>query len=691
SECPLLDRNAQRTRSRSIVEQPDNGGKACVGAIEETVACQFNSHKTDCSFSAWSDWQTCSRSCGNGWKERNRLLQTEAADGGLQCEGGLSDIQSCIHGPEVCPGDVKVDCSFGPWEPFTPCDENQQKKRMRKIEQLARNDGANCEGVLQDTESCHIRRIDCVVSEWSEWDRCDKSCGGGQSLRERQVHRYPQNGGQSCPSSVKETRGCNTGPCDAHDCSVSSWGAWGPCSASCGSGQQSRGRQIMSMRTSEGKGCDFGLGQTRECAGDHFCGKLDCQWGSWSEWSGCSCSCDGGQQTRTRHIARAPHNGGAPCEAGDKEQIQPCNTQTCGEAACRDGRWGGWDKWAPCSVSCGGGVTFRRRRVIDMANHCGKEPEGMNREVAFCQVGVECAAPVDCKFTEWGSWSACSSSCNGVRHHTRRVAIYGKGSGAWCNGGLKETLPCNPDPDQPTPEACQSGKMVDCEFGSWGAWTSCSATCGGGEHTRSRNIDRDDKNGGVPCQGSLHGIKECARHECAGPQPVDCKFGAWEDWGACGKCSGERKRFRNIISYAEEGGKNCDLFIAEEADKCLRFCHEKQYCGWAAWHSWDSCSASCGAGRRQRRRHLQLSGEKSVQLLDDIVTEYDALYKRTQDLEAFHLHELLTAFSAGGACLMLLAGALRTWGCRQETLGERSSRTLSRAPGFFSRRLAAAE
>ncbi|CAE7452632.1 HMCN1 [Symbiodinium natans] len=85
-------------------------------------------------------------------------------------------------------------------------------------------------------------------------------------------------------------------------------------------------------------GCDKGLGMTQQCEGEHYCGRLDCEWGQWSEWSGCTCSCDGGQQTRTRHIARAPRNGGSPCQEGDKEQIAPCNTQPCGGSQCRDGQ-----------------------------------------------------------------------------------------------------------------------------------------------------------------------------------------------------------------------------------------------------------------------------------------------------------------------------------------------------------------
>jgi len=252
------------------------------------------------------------------------------------------------------------------------------------------------------------------------------------------------------------------------------------------------------------------------------------------------------------------------------------------------------------------------------------------------------------------------------------------------------TEPCNPSRGEGIPQACQAGQPVDCMFGEWGAWNHCSTSCGGGEHTRSRNIEVEAANGGQPCLGQLAMIKECARHNCDGPQPVACKVGDWEDWGACGKCSGQRKRFRNIIRYAESGGENCDLEATEEAGRCPRFCHEKQYCGWATWEEWSTCSISCGTGHKKRRRHLHLTSNSSAVLIgQDLIEEYNTLYKRTEELDDVHLHELITAFSAGGACLMAIFGLFRGWSRQAQGAllpVAPAVRTLSRGTdGFFSR------
>ncbi|CAE7287718.1 adt-1 [Symbiodinium sp. CCMP2456] len=647
SQCPVFASQSQRTRSRTIAQQPENEGRPCVGPLEETVACEYNHLKVDCAFSPWDPWSSCSRTCGSGgWKERTRNIADAAAGGGLQCKGGLTELVAC-DGAKVCDGYEKVDCQFAAWGSWSAPDTSNQRKRERKIVQMALHGGDACEGSLEEVESLPPVTSDCLVSEWSEWDNCDRGCGGGQSTRHREVRRFPQAGGASCPTDLKVTRSCNTQSCDAQDCTVSQWGEWGPCSSSCGAGQQSRSRHIVSLRTLDGIGCKKGLGMTQQCEGEHYCGKLDCEWGEWSDWSGCTCSCDGGQQTRTRHIARAPRNGGLPCQEGDKEQIAPCNTQPCGQSDCRDGQWAEWTSWAPCSVTCGGGVRFRRRRIGIMANDCGREPLGKNREIAFCDVGVHCSRPVDCELSEWSSWSACSSSCDGIRHRSRVVRVYGRADGRWCKGGLRETAPCHPTFGSSLPQGCGPGRAQDCLFGPWEAWKECSATCDGGEHARSREIVQHAKNGGLPCEGDLKQISECARHECGGPAPKDCIFGDWEDWGACGKCSGQRKRFRSIRQYPTSGGKECELTDTEEAGKCPRSCHTQHFCGWATWGIWGSCSASCGQGYRQRRRHLQLSDNPDALLIGrDMIQEYDDLVQRTEDA----LHALNLAVQHGPFC-----------------------------------------
>ena len=51
--------------------------------------------------------------------------------------------------------------------------------------------------------------------------------------------------------------------------------------------------------------------------------------GAWTEWTGCTVTCNGGNQTRTRACDNpAPAHGGADC-TGEKEETQECSTNKC--------------------------------------------------------------------------------------------------------------------------------------------------------------------------------------------------------------------------------------------------------------------------------------------------------------------------------------------------------------------------
>jgi hypothetical protein len=84
---------------------------------------------------------------------------------------------------------------------------------------------------------CVPAKQDCVVSDWSAWGTCSKTCGGGTQSRTRTIVTPAADGGTACPS-LSESRDCNTQACDCPQCSVSltcvnsgSYFAWGAASA----------------------------------------------------------------------------------------------------------------------------------------------------------------------------------------------------------------------------------------------------------------------------------------------------------------------------------------------------------------------------------------------------------------------------------------------------------------------------
>lgn len=57
--------------------------------------------------------------------------------------------------------------------------------------------------------------IDCVMSEWTEWSECNKSCGKGHTIRTRMVKLEPQFAGDPCSETIQrkkcKIRKCNRG------------------------------------------------------------------------------------------------------------------------------------------------------------------------------------------------------------------------------------------------------------------------------------------------------------------------------------------------------------------------------------------------------------------------------------------------------------------------------------------------
>jgi hypothetical protein len=59
-------------------------------------------------------------------------------------------------------------------------------------------------------------------------------------------------------------------------------------------------------------------------------------------------------------------------------------------------------------------------------------------------------------------------------------------------------------------------EAVDCVWGEYGEWSTCSATCGGGTRTRTRPEDIPASNGGGICTGSATETGTCNPDACPG-------------------------------------------------------------------------------------------------------------------------------------------------------------------------------
>jgi len=500
----------QQYRTRTILQSSAGGGKPCEGNQKETKPCDHLVAKTPakdgvpCVFSEWHDWTQCTATCGVGEKERTRRVIAEAKLMGKPCVGSLLQASAC----KVMDCESK-DCVLSKWSAWSLCDSevHPQRYRSRHVLKNALGSGKRCDETLKETEGCLVSKTavpqDCVISPWSEWEECDKSCDGGQKYRTRALQMPSAHGG-SCPHTLlKMTLPCKTQPCEKkapNDCQLSVWTDWSVCSTHCGKGSHLRRRNVTEPAREGGLACEGSLSEVGSCE-SFDCGSIDCKWNEWFDWSACTCSCGGGSKRRSRHIAVAPKGAGKKCEPLDKDEVVPCNTIPCPqEDKCIDGLWAPWNDWSECSASCSSGFRSRSRIVAQEPSSCGKPAVGIRQEFAACQGLPPCIEDRDCQLSEWGDWSYCSCTCFGIRERNRHINVFSSGAGKACvDTSLKEIAPCNAGVGEGLPPGCGAPPPVDCVLSEWQGWTECTKECGGGQQKKMRHIVTKPSHGGKPC------------------------------------------------------------------------------------------------------------------------------------------------------------------------------------------------
>jgi Spondin-like TSP1 domain/Putative metal-binding motif/Stigma-specific protein, Stig1/Calcium-binding EGF domain len=94
SSCSVTCGGGVRTRMRTVIQPPVNGGDACPN-LTESQPCNTMPCPVDCQWSAWSDWSECSTICGGGEQTRTRTVMQPAQNGGAECAGPATESRAC--------------------------------------------------------------------------------------------------------------------------------------------------------------------------------------------------------------------------------------------------------------------------------------------------------------------------------------------------------------------------------------------------------------------------------------------------------------------------------------------------------------------------------------------------------------------------------------------------------------------
>jgi len=142
--CGVGDKN----KTRTVTLAAAHGGDACPHVIEH-ASCNYHACEKECVLNSWGNWTDCSQSCGTGYQHRYRDYQTPLMKD-KNC-AHLHEVHTCND--HSCPIDCEVSAWTG-WDTCTKSCGNGNHKRRRQIEVSSVFGGKACP-LVSDSEQCN--------------------------------------------------------------------------------------------------------------------------------------------------------------------------------------------------------------------------------------------------------------------------------------------------------------------------------------------------------------------------------------------------------------------------------------------------------------------------------------------------------------------------------------------------------
>jgi hypothetical protein len=195
-----------------------HGGADCPGSATGSFACDHGPCPIHCSTSAFSAWTTCTKSCGTGSQTRTRSIITHADHGGYVCPY-LAETRNC--NANAC----AIDGTWSSYTAYSTCSKScamGTQSRTRTCDGKAFG-GKACVGSTTDSRNCNTHACP-VNGAWSGWTAgsCSTTCGDGTKTSTRTCDGMAH-GGNDC-SGLDGGSAAKTESCKIRECPY--WGQW---------------------------------------------------------------------------------------------------------------------------------------------------------------------------------------------------------------------------------------------------------------------------------------------------------------------------------------------------------------------------------------------------------------------------------------------------------------------------------
>jgi hypothetical protein len=343
-----------QTIQRDIIIMNQNGGSPCP-YLTDSIPCNTQACPPVCQADPWSEWSTCSKTCGGGTQYQTRTSAVDfyvSGNGGKYKRFGLSMLKADSFAFKF-----SVECTSDVMVAFLPSQSESSSKALEVV-LGGNNNSVSMIRFGTGSDGKVLKSVDGTV--------CNPQASQKQSF----------------------------------------WIALAEGTLSVGNGLDGTSNVIMTASIGDDltasqlyvgfsgistinhymlyeDGCQMVHRQTRQC--NTGCCPIDCQVTAWSKPSDCDASCGGGSSWSYRSIAVYDDCGGLSCDSLPLRKRYDCNTQSC--PYCKISEW----TWSDCSESCGpNGVQTGWRTVKEIGGHPDVPCPSKVNDTRTCNTDIIC-------------------------------------------------------------------------------------------------------------------------------------------------------------------------------------------------------------------------------------------------------------------------------------------------------------